>query len=155
LLLSAQIAIPLRGHPCRSRARGLAPCLLPSSSDRGAARLCFYCTSSKESGDFRFFSLLACRGPARFFGLAAGHLLAYPPSAFLTGRVLERGAMQSIRRVASALLSGQAVIFFGVCMWLAAGMGLAWSSASSTGCAAFYSGQDRLIDSDYGSRIQG
>jgi biotin transporter BioY len=67
--------------------------------------------------------------------------LAYPPAAFLTGCGLERGAMQSIRRVASALLSGEAVIFFRGCAWLAAGTEVGWSSAPRLGALPFIPGE--------------
>jgi biotin transporter BioY len=49
--------------------------------------------------------------------------------------------MQSIRRVASALLSGIAVIFFRGCAWLAAGTGVGWSSAPRLGALPFIPGE--------------
>jgi biotin transport system substrate-specific component len=80
-------------------------------------------------------------GPARFFGPTAGYLLAFPPAAFLAGWIVERGATQSIRRLAGALVTGDAVILLGGCAWLATGMGLGLATSLRLGALPFIPGE--------------
>ena len=141
LVLCAQIAIPLPWSPVpiTGQTFGVLFVAVLFGSRRGALALLLYLLEGISG--LPVFQPFGLPGPARFFGPTAGYLLACPPAAFLTGWVLERGAMQSIRRVASALLFGEAIIFFGGCAWLAAGIGLGWSSALRLGALPFIPGE--------------
>jgi biotin transport system substrate-specific component len=80
-------------------------------------------------------------GAARLAGPTAGYLLAYPAAAFVTGWLIERGAVNSILRLAGALLAVEIVIFAGGCAWLAMGLGFGWSRAIAAGATPFLAGE--------------
>lgn len=97
------------------------------------------------------FQPLGLAGPARFLGPTAGYLISYPAAAFVTGWLVERGAQISLARSAnshfaglrliSALISGEAIIFLGGCLWLALGLGLGWKLALDQGALPFIPGE--------------
>jgi biotin transport system substrate-specific component len=97
------------------------------------------------------FQPLGLAGPARFLGPTAGYLLSYPAAAFVTGWLVERGAQIGLARRAnshfaglrliSALISGEAIIFLGGCVWLALGLGLGWKLALDQGALPFIPGE--------------
>jgi biotin transport system substrate-specific component len=97
------------------------------------------------------FQPLGLAGPARFLGPTAGYLLSYPAAAFVTGWLVERGAQIGLARRAnshfaglcliSALISGEAIIFLGGCVWLALGLGLGWKLALHQGALPFIPGE--------------
>ena len=85
-------------------------------------------------------------GAARFLGPTAGYLLAYPPAAFATGWLAERGAkiwflpLAGVR-LAAALLSGEAIIFLCGWSWLAVGAALGGRNAFLLGVLPFLPGE--------------
>jgi biotin transport system substrate-specific component len=97
------------------------------------------------------FQPLGLPGPARFLGPTAGYLISYPAAAFVTGWLVERGAQIGLARRAnshfaglsliSALISGEAIIFLGGCVWLAVGLGLGWKLALDQGALPFIPGE--------------
>jgi biotin transport system substrate-specific component len=97
------------------------------------------------------FQPLGLAGPARFLGPTAGYLMSYPAAAFVTGWLVERGAQIDLARRAnshfaglsliSALISGEAIIFLGGCVWLTLGLGLGWKLALDQGALPFIPGE--------------
>jgi biotin transport system substrate-specific component len=157
LVLCAQIAVPLPWSPVpiTGQTFGVLFVAVLLGSRRSALALLLYLLEGISG--LPVFQPFGLPGPARFFGPTAGYLFACPPAAFLTGWVLERGAMQSIGRVASALLSGEAVIFLGGCAWLASGIGLGWSAAIRLGVLPFIPGEiiklALIVAAVYGAKL--
>jgi len=152
LVLCAHIAIPLPWTPVPITGQTFGVLLVGVllGSRRGALALLLYLLEG--AAGLPVFQPLGLPGPARFFGPTAGYLLAYPPAAFATGRLVERFAeaprstRMAISRFAEikllgALLTGEAIIFAGGCAWLALGMGLGWSNSCRAGALPFLPGE--------------
>jgi biotin transport system substrate-specific component len=96
------------------------------------------------------FQPVGLSGPARFLGPTAGYLLAYTPAAFITGWIVQRGAVplriyfriqSNVVKLLIALLSGEVIIFTGGCAWLASVMRLGWFNSLRLGALPFLPGE--------------
>jgi biotin transport system substrate-specific component len=141
LALCAHIAIPLPWTPVPITGQTFGVLLIAVllGSRRGSLALVLYLLEGFAG--LPVFQPYGIPGPARILGPTAGYLLAYPPAAFLTGWLVERGAANSIVRFVGALLSGEFMIFLGGCAWLAAGIGLGWHAALVQGALPFLPGE--------------
>src|SRR6202050_1757635 len=129
LALCAHIAFPLPWTPVpvTGQTFGVLLVAILLGSRRGALTLALYLLEGMAG--LPVFQPLGLPGPARFLGPTAGYLLAYPPAAFVTGWLMERGASGARTHFASlrasgakligALVSGEVIIFAGGCAWLA------------------------------------
>lgn len=140
LALCAQIAIPVPWSPApiTGQTFGVLLVAILFGSRRGALALLLYLLEGISG--LPVFQPFGMPGPARFWGPTAGYLLAFPPAAFLTGWIFERGK-QSFRRLAGALVSGEAVILLSGCAWLAAESGAGFASALRMGVLPFIPGE--------------
>lgn len=141
LVLCAHIAIPLPWTPVpiTGQTFGVLLVAVLLGSRRGAITLGLYLLEGVAG--LPVFQPYGLPGPVRFLGPTAGYLLAYPPAAFLTGWLVERGAEKSVARLGGALLSGEILIFLGGCAWLAAEVGRGWSFALGQGALPFLPGE--------------
>lgn len=141
LALCAHIAIPLPWTPVpiTGQTFGVLLVAVLLGSRRGSLALVLYLLEGFAG--LPVFQPYGTPGPARILGPTAGYLLAYPPAAFLTGWLVERGAANSAVRFVGALLSGEFIIFLGGCAWLVAGIGLGWHAALIQGALPFIPGE--------------
>ncbi|MGB0035570.1 MAG: biotin transporter BioY [Candidatus Acidiferrales bacterium] len=141
LVLCANIAIPLPWTPVpiTGQTFGVLLVAVLLGSRRGALTLGLYLLEGLAG--LPVFQPYGLPGPARFLGPTAGYLLAYPPAAFLTGWLVERGAEKSVARLGGALLSGEILIFLGGCAWLAVEVGRGWNFALQQGALPFLPGE--------------
>jgi biotin transport system substrate-specific component len=93
LVLCAHIAFPLPWTPVpvTGQTFGVLLVAILLGSRRGALTLGLYLLEGMAG--LPVFQPLGLPGPARFFGPTAGYLLAYPLAAFVTGWIVERGAV--------------------------------------------------------------
>ena len=149
LVLCAHIAVPLPWTPVplTGQTFGVMFIAVMLGARRGALTLLLYLTEGAMG--LPVFQPFGAPGVARLVGPMAGYLWAYPAAAYVTGWLVERGARNSVLRLAGALAAGQALIFAGGCAWLAlvpfaaasgtfAAMG--WHAAFWTGVAPFLAG---------------
>jgi biotin transport system substrate-specific component len=141
LALCAHIAIPLPWTPVpiTGQTFGVLLVAVLLGSRRGSLVLVLYLLEGLAG--LPVFQPYGIPGPARILGPTAGYLLAYPPAAFLTGWMVERGASNSVVRLVGALVSGEFIIFLGGCSWLAAGIGLGGYAALVQGALPFLPGE--------------
>lgn len=141
LILCAQFAIPLPWTPVpiTGQTFGVLLVAVLLGSRRGALALGLYLLEG--AAGLPVFSPLGMPGPARFFGPTAGFLLAYPVAAFMTGWLVERGAVKNFFRLAASLVAGDAVIFIGGCAWLGAALHLGARALLSQGVLPFLPGE--------------
>lgn len=92
------------------------------------------------------FQPLGVPGPARFLGPTAGYLLAYAPAGFISGWIVQRGAVplrihfrieSNVAKLLVALIAGEVIIFTGGCAWLARLMNLGWINSLRFGALPF------------------
>jgi len=140
LALCAQVAIPVPWSPApiTGQTFGVLLVAVLFGSRRSALALLLYLLEGISG--LPVFQPFGLPGPARFFGPTAGYLLAFPPAAFLTGWIFERGK-QSFRRLAGALISGDAVILLSGCAWLAVESGSGFGTALRMGVLPFIPGE--------------
>ena len=138
LVLCAHIAFPLPGKPVpvTGQTFGVLLVAILLGSRRGAVTLGLYLLEGIAG--LPVFQPLGLPGPARFLGPTAGYLLAYPPAAFVTGWIVERGASA---KLIAALVSGEAIIFVGGCAWLALVTGVGWTNSFRIGALPFLPGE--------------
>lgn len=141
LALCAWLAVPLPWTPVpiTGQTFGVLLVAVLLGSRRGAIVLGLYLLEGLSG--LPVFQPFGLPGAARLAGPTAGYLLAYPVAAFATGWLVERGAGDSIVRLAGALLAGEVVIFAAGCGWLAAGMHLGWAGALAAGLTPFLAGE--------------
>ena len=141
MVLCAWIAIPLLWTPVPITGQTFGVMLVAAllGSRRGAIVLGLYLLEGLAG--LPVFQPFGLPGAGRLAGPTAGYLLTYPAAAFVTGWLVERGAGNSIFRLAGALLAGEIVIFAGGCAWLAAGFGFGWSRAIAAGATPFLAGE--------------
>jgi biotin transport system substrate-specific component len=151
LVLCAHIAFPLPWTPVpvTGQTFGVLLVAMLLGSRRGALTLGLYLLEGIAG--LPVFQPLGLPGPARFLGPTAGYLLAYPPAAFVTGRIVERGVSGARSEFASfradgakligALVSGEAIIFLGGCAWLALVTGVGWMNSFRIGTLPFLPGE--------------
>ena len=141
LILCAQIAIPLPWTPVPITGQTFGVLLVGVllGSRRGAFALGLYLLEG--AAGLPVFQPFGQPGPARFFGPTAGYLLAYPVAAFVTGWLVERGAVKNFFRLVGALVAGDALIFIGGCAWLMAALHLGASAVFSQGLLPFLPGE--------------
>ena len=141
MVLCAWIAVPLPWTPVpiTGQTFGVMLVAVLLGSRRGAFVLGLYLLEGLAG--LPVFQPFGLPGAARLAGPTAGYLLAYPAAAFVTGWLVERGALNSIFRLAGALLLGEIVIFAGGCTWLAAGFGFGWTRAIAAGATPFLAGE--------------
>jgi biotin transport system substrate-specific component len=140
LALCAQVAIPVPWSPAPITGQTFGVLLIAvllGSRRSGVALLLYLLEGVSGLPVFQPFGM---PGPARFFGPTSGYLLAFPPAAFLTGWIFERGG-QSLRRLAGALISGDAVILLSGCVWLAAESSAGFAAAFRMGVLPFIPGE--------------
>lgn len=140
MALCAQVAIPVPWSPAPITGQTFGVLLIAVlfGSRRSALALLLYLLEGISG--LPVFQPFGMPGPARLFGPTAGYLVAFPPAAFLTGWIFERGA-QSFRRLAGALISGEALILLSGCAWLAAESGAGFSAALRMGVLPFIPGE--------------
>jgi biotin transport system substrate-specific component len=141
LALCARIAIPLPWTPVPITGQTFGVLLVAAllGARRGAIALTLYLLEGMAG--LPVFQPYGAPGIARFFGPTAGFLLAYPPAAFATGWLVERGGGKSMWGLLAALCSGDVLIFVGGCAWLAAGLNLGWRVAFQQGALPFVPGE--------------
>jgi biotin transport system substrate-specific component len=151
LVLCAHIAFPLPWTPVpvTGQTFGVLLVAMLLGSRRGALTLGLYLLEGIAG--LPVFQPLGLPGPARFLGPTAGYLLAYPPAAFVTGWIVERGVSGARSEFASfradgakligALVSGEAIIFLGGCAWLALVTGVGWMNSFRIGALPFLPGE--------------
>jgi biotin transport system substrate-specific component len=151
LVLCAHIAFPLPWTPVpvTGQTFGVLLVAILLGSRRGALTLGLYLIEGMAG--LPVFQPLGLPGPARFLGPTAGYLLAYPPAAFVTGWIVERGAVSARMRFAGlratgvsfigALVSGEVIIFAGGCAWLALVTGVGWTNSFRIGALPFLPGE--------------
>jgi len=141
MVLCAWIAVPLPWTPVpiTGQTFGVMLVAVLLGSRRGAFVLGLYLLEGLAG--LPVFQPFGLPGAAHLAGPTAGYLLAYPAAAFVTGWLVERGAVNSIFRLAGALLLGEIVIFAGGCTWLAAGFGFGWTRAIAAGATPFLAGE--------------
>jgi len=151
LVLCAHIAFPLPWTPVpvTGQTFGVLLVAILLGSRRGALTLGLYLLEGMAG--LPVFQPLGLPGPARFLGPTAGYLLAYPPAAFVTGWIVERGASGARVHFASmpangaklivALVSGEVIIFVGGCTWLALVTGVGWTNSFRIGALPFLAGE--------------
>jgi biotin transport system substrate-specific component len=151
LVLCAHIAFPLPGKPVpvTGQTFGVLLVAILLGSRRGALALGLYLLEGIAG--LPVFQPLGLPGPARFLGPTAGYLLAYPPAAFVTGWVVERGTSGARTQFASfradgakligALVSGEAIIFVSGCAWLALVTRVGWTNSYHIGALPFLPGE--------------
>jgi biotin transport system substrate-specific component len=151
LVLCAHIVIPVPWTPVpiTGQTFGVLFVGVLLGSRRGGIALVLYLLEGFAG--LPVFQPLGLAGPARFLGPTAGYLISYPAAAFVTGWLVERGAQIGLARrknshfaglsLISALISGEAIIFLGGCVWLALGLGLGWKLALEQGALPFIPGE--------------
>jgi len=151
LALCAHIVIPVPWTPVpiTGQTFGVLFVAVLLGSRRGGIALVLYLLEGFAG--LPVFQPLGLAGPARFLGPTAGYLISYPAAAFVTGWLVERGAQIGLARrtnshfaglsLISALISGEAIIFLGGCVWLALGLGLGWKLALEQGALPFIPGE--------------
>ncbi len=149
LALCAHIVIPLPWTPVPITGQTFGVLLVGVllGARRGALALALYLLEG--AAGLPVFQPLGMPGIARFVGPTAGYLVSYPFAAFVTGWISERFAKfterdsasgaASVGALVTALISGEAIIFFGGCAWLAAGLGA--RAAISQGALPFIPGE--------------
>jgi biotin transport system substrate-specific component len=149
LILCAQIAIPLPWTPVPITGQTLGVLLVAVllGARRGAITLGLYLLEG--AAGLPVFQPYGLPAAARFLGPTAGYLMSYPPAAFVTGWITERGqpapssryAVPAPARLLSALLAGEAIIFAAGCAWLAAWSKLGLIYALHAGALPFLPGE--------------
>ena len=141
MVLCAWLAVPLPWTPVpvTGQTFGVMLVAVLLGSRRGAFVLGLYLLEGLAG--LPVFQPFGLPGAARLAGPTAGYLLAYPAAAFVTGWLVERGAVNSVVRLAGALLAGEIVIFAGGCAWLATGLRFGWSRAIAAGATPFLAGE--------------
>lgn len=146
LVLCAHIVIPLPFSPVpiTGQTFGILLVAVLLGSQRGMLTCVLYLLEGMAG--LPVFQPLGAPGILRFSGPTAGYLLAYPPAAFATGWLVERVsnyrfARFATLRLATALVSGEAIIFLSGCTWLAVGMRFGWSTAIYAGALPFVPGE--------------
>ena len=151
LVLCAHIVIPLPWTPVpiTGQTFGVLLVAVLLGARRGAITLILYLLEG--AAGLPVFQPLGLPGLARFAGPTAGFLLSYPAAAFVTGRLVERGAKFVNSReggsplaalpLIGALISGEAIIFACGCAWLALFLGTGWSVALRQGALPFIPGE--------------
>jgi biotin transport system substrate-specific component len=144
LVLCARIAIPLPWTPVPITGQTFGVMLAAVLLGGGRSALLMVLYLLEGAAGLPVFAFGAA-GPAHFLGPTAGYLLAYPPAAFVTGWLIERGAASQTWKLMGALLAGEAVIFAGGCAWLAAFLvGLSprgWTAGLTLGALPFLPGE--------------
>ncbi len=144
LVLCARIAIPLPWTPVpiTGQTFGVMLAAVVLGGRRSALLMTAYLLEG--AGGLPVFAFGAA-GAAHFLGPTAGYLLAYPPAAYVTGWLVERGAAGRAWKLLGALLVGEAVIFAVGCAWLAAFLaGLlpgGWRAGLTLGALPFLPGE--------------
>lgn len=150
LVLCAHIVFPLPWTPVPITGQTLGVLLVAVllGARRGALTLGLYLLEGIAG--LPVFQPLGLPGPARFLGPTAGYLLTYTPAAFVTGWIVQRGAVplrihfrihSNVARLLIALIAGEIIIFTGGCAWLALFMGLGWINAFRAGALPFLAGE--------------
>src|SRR5580658_2378639 len=151
LVLCAHIVIPLPWTPVpiTGQTFGVLLVAVLLGARRGAMTLILYLLEG--AAGLPVFQPLGLPGLARFAGPTAGYLFSYPVAAFVTGRMVERGAKivnpreGGSRLVAfsliGALISGEAIIFACGCAWLALFLRTGWGVALQQGALPFVPGE--------------
>src|SRR6204780_635237 len=147
LVLCAHIAFPLPWTPVpvTGQTFGVLLIAILLGSRRGALTLGLYLLEGMAG--LPVLQPLGLPGPARFLGPTAGYLLAYPPAAFVTGWLMERGASGARTHFASlrasgakligALVSGEVIIFAVGCPCVSRGPRSGWANSLRPGALPF------------------
>ncbi len=146
LVLCAHIVLPLPWTPVpvTGQTFGVLLVAVLLGARRGALTLGLYLLEG--IGGLPVFQPLGLPGPARFLGPTAGYLLAYVPAAFITGWIVQRGAVplrihfrieSNVAKLLVALIAGEVIIFTGGCVWLAQLMNLGWINSLRFGALPF------------------
>jgi len=146
LVLCAHIVLPLPWTPVpvTGQTFGVLLVAVLLGARRGALTLGLYLLEG--IGGLPVFQPLGLPGPARFLGPTAGYLLAYAPAAFITGWIVQRGAVplrihfrieSNAAKLLVALIAGEVIIFTGGCAWLARLMNLGWINSLRFGALPF------------------
>lgn len=146
LAFCAHIAIPLPWTPVPITGQTFGVLLVAAllGSRRGMFTLVLYLLEGMAG--LPVFAPFGAPGNARILGPTAGYLLAYPPAAFLTGWLIERGTASEIlplagARLAGALFSGDVLIFLGGWAWLALSPAVDRTEAFRIGVLPFLPGE--------------
>src|ERR1700735_2111741 len=151
LVLCAHIAFPLPWTPVpiTGQTFGVLLVAILLGSRRGALTLGLYLLEGLAG--LPVFQPLGLPGPARFLGPTAGYLIAYPPAAFVTGWIVERGAsgvrgyFSGLRtggaELIGALVSGDVIIFAGGCAWLVLVDRVGWGKSRRIRALPFLPGE--------------
>jgi len=150
LVLCAHIVLPLPWTPVpiTGQTFGVLLVAVLLGARRSALTLGLYLLEGVAG--FPVFQPLGLPGPARFLGPTAGYLLAYAPAAFITGWIVQRGAVplriyfrieSNVVKVLFALIAGELIIFGGGCAWLASVMHFGWMNSLRLGALPFLPGE--------------
>jgi biotin transport system substrate-specific component len=147
MVLCAHVVLPLPWTPVPITGQTFGVLLLAVllGARRGAFVLGLYLLEGLAG--LPVFTPVGLPGVARFMGPTGGYLLSYPVAAFVTGWMVERGALVAKRGFAralhlvGALLTGELVIFTFGCAWLAAITHNGWVWALAAGAAPFIPGE--------------
>jgi biotin transport system substrate-specific component len=150
LVLCAHIVLPLPWTPVPITGQTFGVLLLAVllGARRGALTLGLYLLEGIAG--LPVFQPLGLPGPARFLGPTAGYLLAYVPAAFITGWIVQRGAVplrihfriqSNAVKLFIALMAGEIIIFTAGCVRLASIMHLGWMNSLRLGALPFLPGE--------------
>ncbi len=150
LVLCAHIVLPLPWTPVPISGQTFGVLLLAVllGARRGALTLGLYLLEGIAG--LPVFQPLGLPGPARFLGPTAGYLLAYVPAAFITGWIVQRGAVplrihfriqSNAVKLFIALMAGEIIIFTAGCVRLASIMHLGWMDSLRLGALPFLPGE--------------
>ena len=133
LILCSKVAIPLPWTPVPLTLQTFGVLLIAVLFGARASSLAALLYLVEGAAGLPVFQPLGFAAAARFFGPTAGYLLAFPPAAFVAGRLVEllRQRAASLRAPAAwlatvaVLLPGEAVILLCGWAWLASFVGSA------------------------------
>jgi biotin transport system substrate-specific component len=140
MVLCAWIALPLPGTPVPVTGQTFGVLLVAAlfGARRGSLALGLYLLEG--ACGLLVFQPFGAPGVLRFFGPTAGFLLMFPLAAYVTGWLVEHSASRTPQLIA-AMLSGEAVIFTGGCVWLAYAFHLGFHGALLAGLIPFIPGE--------------
>jgi biotin transport system substrate-specific component len=136
LALSAHVAVPMLPVPLTLQT--LAIPLLVLALGRNLAVMATVLYLAEGAVGLPVFAPIA--GPPGLIGPTAGYLWMYPPAAFLTGLLLDRGLSANYALRWAAIFAGTTLIFAGGVWWLTVVYGFTLAQAFAAGVAPFVIG---------------
>ena len=140
MALSAQVSVhvPFSAVPITGQTFAI-PLVVALLGTRGAVlALVLYLAEGVAGLPVFAPSLPVLPGFLKLFGPTGGYLIAFPPAAYVTGRLLERGWWDSYAGRVAAVFLGSLVVFAGGAAWLAHYAG--WAVAVTAGVLPFVLG---------------